>query len=189
MKKSRAPEAAAGGSMNKTIDLEKQLRELLKREETMAFFDFELRAGTAGAVSGVCKISKPREGQSKSKYLALLFIMDTLNAEDRKKISAVFNDINWDLFRESMPGFKNAFPIPYMTLNSEIYFMETDIYLQKDVAPDQAYVSGTLFPALISVTGMKAGELVFWEDSDQKPQTAPPPAEPSLIEKVRAIFK
>jgi len=30
---------------------------------------------------------------------------------------------------------------------------------------------------------------VFWEDSDQKPQTAPPPAEPSLIEKVRAIFK
>ena len=101
----------------------------------------------------------------------------------------MFNDHNWDLFRESMPGFKNAFPIPYMTLNSEIYFMETDIYLQKDVAPDQAYVSGTLFPALISVTGMKAGELVFWEDSDQKPQTAPPPAEPSLIEKVRAIFK
>ena len=173
--------------MNKTIDLEKQLRELLKREETMAFFDFELKAETAGAVSGVCKISKPRVGQSKSKYLALLFIMDTPNEAYRRKISAVFNGINWDMLKLRLPGFKNAFPIPYMTLNSEIYFMETDIYLQQNVAPDQDYVANKLFPALTSVTGMKAGELVFWEDEDQK-QKAPPP-EPSLIEKIRAIIK
>lgn len=181
-----APACQQGECMknDNVIDLDKQLRDLLKKEETMAFFDFELKAGTDASVSGVCKISKPKKGQSKSKYLAVLFIMDTPNEVARKKISAVFNSINWDMLKMRMPGFKSAFPIPYMTLSSEIYFMETDIYLANEIVPDQAYISSKLFPALTSVMGMKAGELVFWEESDPKP----PSAEPGLIHKIKTLL-
>lgn len=37
----------------------------------LAYFDCKIDAGEFGAISGMCKISKPKEGQARSQYFSI----------------------------------------------------------------------------------------------------------------------
>lgn len=157
------------------IDLDQQLNDLFNKEQILAFFDFQLKWKGGEPVSGLCKISRPKVGESRSKYFSVFFIMDTPNERVRKHVRGFVNGINWNSFRRTSPGVKSVFPIPYRTISSEIFFAEADIYVSKSTEINKSYIITCLYPALRKIAGLKAGELIFWDDLLQE-QRKPTPS-------------
>ncbi len=165
-------------------DLEKQLSDLLKAESMLAFFDFTLQLPGRSPASGIAKIAKPRKTKNNARYLAVLFIVDTPSLAARESISAAFAHMNWQVLAEGgLSGCKSLVAIPYSHAGTDHYFLETDIYLNNSITPDQEYLEESLMPALCRVTRIKAGEPTMWNDPPA--QTGPVAA---LFTRIRKIF-
>lgn len=152
------------------IDVNQQLINLFSKEEMLAFFDFRLHLGGNEPVSGLCKISKPKSTAEEAQYLSLLFLIDTPSEAIRQEVDAFAKNIGWDSFRREMPGVETVLPIPTRHQGTGIYFKETDIYLKSEVVVSKAYVASKLCPAISMVVGLRPGELVFWDDLNEKKQ-------------------
>lgn len=169
---------------NKAIDLEQQLADLLRQESMLAFFSFALPLAGRGPASGIAKIAKPREGKSKSRYLAVLFIVDTPSHAARQAVSEAFNRMNWQSLAEGvLPGCRSAIPIPYAHIGADLYFLETDLYLEDTVALEQDYLEDHLMPALARVARLKSGALTMWDEA-----SAPGGTTGSLLTRLRNLF-
>lgn len=159
------------------IDLHQQFIEVFNREEMLAFFDFRAETGRDCFATGLCKISKPKEGASNTHYFSLLFIIETPDEETWRTVDAWFSSIDWETLRSCLPEFESVLSIPF-TLQQFTgnFFQEIDIYVREDTPPSRSFILGALFPAVRSVSGMEAGEPVFWEDlpsssTGQKPES------------------
>jgi hypothetical protein len=152
------------------IDLTKQLTDLFKKEQMLAFFDFQVTPGGNEPVSGLCKISRPKGAGGQSQYVSLLFLIDTPNDEVWEHVNTFVNNIGWDAFRLELLGAETVLSIPHLIHKTGIYFKETAIYLSSNVTVSKYYVSSKLYPAVLRVMGLKAGELVFWEDLPESKQ-------------------
>ncbi len=167
------------------IDIEKQLADLLRQESMMAFFSFALPLSGRGPASGIAKIAKPRISKSRSRYLAVLLILDTPSQPARQAISAALAKANWQSLAEGgLPGCRSIIPIPYANASPDMYFFEIDLYLEDQIEPNEDFFDDYLVPALARVTRLKAGKLSMWDDS-------PVPDEPALsfIERLKNLFK
>lgn len=152
------------------IDVNQQLIDLFNKEKMLAFFDFWLDLGGNEPVSGLCKISRPRGAAVEAPYISLLFLIDTASEGIQRQVDAFARRIDWNTFCQVLPGVQTVLPIPTSHQGSGIYFKEADIYLNSDVVVTKAYVSNKLYPAISKVTGVRAGEMVFWDDLPEKAQ-------------------
>ena len=152
------------------IDLNQQLIDLFKKERMLAFFDFELPLGGTERISGLCKISRPRGFEQQSQYFSLLFLIDTPDDASWEQVESFVKKINWSAFRGELPGVETVLSIPHLDQGKGIYFKEADIYFTGDVVLTKSYVSSHLYPAILRVTGLKAGELVLWDNAPERKQ-------------------
>jgi hypothetical protein len=146
------------------IDLTRQLIDLFNKEQMLAFFDFQLTPAGNEPVSGLCKISRPKGKGEQTQYVSLLFLIDTPNDALWEHVNIFVNHIGWDAFRRELPGVDTVLSIPHLIHKTGIYFKETAIYLSGDITVSKYFVSNKLYPAILRVMALKAGELVFWED-------------------------
>lgn len=149
----------------KNIDLYREFIDVFRKEEMLAFFDFQADAGDVGPLSGLCKISRPKPGKADSRYLSLLFIIETPDEKVWKEAEARFGKIEWDGLQDRLPEFESALSIPFTLKEfSGDYFLEIDIYLKDTAVISRSFILGTLCPSVFSVAGLTAGEPVFRED-------------------------
>ncbi len=177
------------------IDLHQQFIDVFTREEMLAFFDFRADTGKGGTVSGLCKVSKPKEGKSDMRYFSLLFIIETPDEQTWRDVDGWFSLVPWDDLQQCLPEFDSVLSIPF-TLQEFTgnFFQEIDIYVKENTVPSRSFILGALLPAVRSVSGIDAGEPVFWEDLPASPKE---PAQdsgeggsnPSLISRLQDFFK
>jgi hypothetical protein len=150
------------------IDLNQQLVELFNKERMLAFFDFQVKFGGIEPLSGLCKISRPKGVGQQSQYLSLLFLIDTPNYAAWKHVDLFAKDIDWNGLKGELPGVETVLSIPHLNQGTGIYFKEADIYLNSSVVIVKDYVLNKLYPAVLKVTGLQGGELVFWDDVPER---------------------
>jgi len=175
------------------IDMGKQLQDLLKTEEMLAFFDFQFESETGKTISGLCKISRPKEGKAQSKYVSLLFIIDTPEGEGARDVIARLRDISWDGLKGHLAGFADALPLPSLDVGSgDFVVSEVDLYVADDVELDKRYVAEELHPAITRITRFSAEPPVFFAEAPAGAETRAD--EPigqeggSLVERVRRML-
>jgi hypothetical protein len=152
------------------IDLNQQLIDLFKKEEMLAFFDFRLSFGGNEPVSGLCKISRPKGTDQHTQYISLLFLIDTPNRSVWEHVHTYVDKIGWNAIKTELPGIETVLSIPHLHHGTGIYFKETAIYLSRDAVVSKYYVSNKLYPAILRIMGLGAGELIFWEDLPERKQ-------------------
>jgi hypothetical protein len=172
------------------IDLKKQLTDLFNKEHMLGFFDFRFSPGGSEPLSGLCKISRPKGSDERGQYVSLLFLIDTPNESLWRQVDAFTNAVDWNGFRARMPGVQTVLPIPTQHCGAEICFKELDIYLDNSVVVSKAFVMTKLYPAITHVMGLKAGELVYWDDLPESKRgfeslASDQEAPRSILEKVR----
>ena len=180
----------------KNIDLYREFIDVFHKEEMLAFFDFRDETNADGPMSGLCKISRPKPGKADSRYLSLLFIVETADEKAWREAEARFGAIDWDALRDRFPEFESALSIPF-TLREFTgnYFQEVDIYLKNNAVVSRSFIVGTLCPSVFSVAGITAGEPVFREDLPDAEQDLTESllvdkgSGDSLVSRLRTFFK
>jgi hypothetical protein len=180
--------------MEEVIDLKQQLMGLFDKEKVLAFFDFQLVLDQNESVQGLCKISEPKEGQAKSPYLALLFIIDAVDDAAEKKVDALMKGISWMGFKNHLRGSTMIIPMPRVASDTRHYLKEVDIYLSPDVRVSRSYIVDHLYPAIVTMLGCRGNEPIFWDELPlEKKQLEMADtnkrADRSLIEQIIAYFK
>jgi hypothetical protein len=150
------------------IDIEQELQDLVANEEVLGFFDFTLPpASGAGAVEGLCKVSRPRERRSRSTYVSLFFVVDAPDAETRGRVAGHLGRVDWNACGSAMAGVDCILAIPHRDAGSGagLFLKEVDVYLDGSRAADAAFLRNVLQPAVAKATGLRTGEITVWEDA------------------------
>lgn len=176
------------------IDLYREFIEVFRREEMLALFDFQSGSGDGGTLSGLCKISRPRNGRSDSRYVSVLFIIEAPDEKALKEARTSFDAINWERLADRLPEFESVLSIPFALRDfTGSHFREIDIYLKDRGAITRRFIRDALCPAVCSVAGIRGGEPVFREELPDTPKETP--AGPtgvegsSLLSRLRGLLK
>jgi hypothetical protein len=178
----------------KVTDLKQQLIGLFDKEKVLAFFDFQLVVDQNESVQGLCKISEPKEGEAKSNYLSILFIIDIIDDAMEKKVDTLINGISWSGFETHLWGSKMIIPMPHVKHDSQHYLKGVDIYLSANIQVNRSYIADNLYPAIVKILGCKGNELIFWEELPLEKKhlgitDVQRGADGSLIERIIGYFK
>jgi len=178
----------------KVTDLKQQLIGLFDKEKVVAFFDFRLVVDQNESVQGLCKISESKEGEAKSNYLSILFIIDIIDGATEEKVDKLIKGISWSGFEANLWGISMIIPMPYVKHDSQHYLKEVDIYLSTNTQVSRSYIIDNLYPAIIKILGCKGNELIFWEElpvekKHLKITDVQRKMDGSLIERIIAYFK
>jgi hypothetical protein len=176
------------------IDVTKQLQDVLKREEMLAFFDFRFDSETGKTISGLCKISRPRAGKARSKYVSLSFIMDTPNGEARGEARSKIERVRWENLKGQLVGLEDLLVLPSTDLGSgDFVVSELDLYVDGGVELERKYVFDELHPAIVKTVGITSGTPVYFLDA--LPDAEPLPGESavqtrgnSLVQKLKRML-
>ena len=175
--------------MTKTIDIGRELQDIIANEELLAFFDFVLPLAEAdGApreVEGLCKVSRPRERRSRATYLSVFFIVDLPDAAIYRALDAHIRKIEWTAGDESAGGIDCVVPIPHRAAGGGLFLKEVDVYLDGRRRPDAAFVREVLQPGLARAVGLRPGELTVWEDAAGAADTGTPAERETLVARLR----
>lgn len=178
---------------DKPIDLHQELVDVFQKEQMLAFFDFKLNVdGTGAPASGLCRISKPKDGNSASKYFSLLFIIDTPDETVRESADRKIAGIQWDHLKTALSGAVAVLPLPQLNSTADILLKEADVYVRSIKEPVRLFVLRELYPAIVKVTGIEGGELVFWDDFSDVPRipaTRRQKGRHSFLERLRRFFE
>jgi hypothetical protein len=175
----------------KIIDVKQQLIDLFEKENVLAFFDFQLTLDQKETIQGLCKIAEPKEGQSKSNYLSLFFIIDTSEEAKESTIDALIKGIAWGDFKKYMQGIDTVVSIPHVNYGTHHYIKEVELYLSPSQQATRAYLAGALYPAINKALGCRGGDLVFWDEIpfEKKNLEIPQETDRSLIAQLIDYFK
>jgi hypothetical protein len=170
------------------IDLDTQLRDLFKKEEMLAFFDFRLPNGTNAPLAGLCKISKPKTDQKSAHYFSLLFLIDASPAAGWEQIHNIFKQVPWEALEERIPGVDAVLTLPYSRPLGGLYFQEIDIFFKTGSVLSKSNISSCLVPAVAQLCGCQHGEIVFWDNIPQHPALPTAASTPKNCEGETAPF-
>jgi len=154
-------------SEDDVLDLRQQLVDLFNREEMLAFFDFALEVGSDRGVTGLCKISRPKAREC-SHYYSMLFIVDTADEEVRWEVGKYMKGINWEEIGSNIPGTDSVLSLQGIDLGPTVYFQEMDVYVKRGTDVTAQYITKEVYPTVSHAIGLKAGELMFWDDISEK---------------------
>lgn len=179
---------------DEVTDLKQELVGLFDKENVVAFFDFQLAVDQNESVQGLCKISGPKEGETKSNYLSLLFIIDAPNDAAETKVDKLIRNISWSGLETRLDGTRMVIPMPHVGYDTRHYFKGVEIYLAPEIRVDRSYIADKLYPAISGILGCMANEIIFWEElpSEKKRLEAADVknnADRTLIEQVIDYFR
>src|SRR5262245_32009646 len=111
------------------VDIFQEFVAQYAREEMLAFFEFTPELEGQGSVSGLCRISQPKQGSSKLQYLSLTFVVDTPDEAARAAIQKVLTRLTETTLRAALPQAAGLVPTPSMHTGPEHYIKQIDILL------------------------------------------------------------
>jgi hypothetical protein len=155
------------------IDLIQEFVGLFNQEEMVAFFDFTCPIADT-VVHGLCRISKPKS--TSMPYLSLSFMIDTPVESMHRGIESVLSRLEGNALPAAAPMITSVVSMPVETTRSEAYVRQVDVMLEERVDPGRFFIEQRLVPALHQVTGIVAGEIVWWGELAEEGQ-APAPAD------------
>ena len=147
------------------IDLMQQFVDLYAREDMLCFFDFAIARPGAAELSGICRISKPKSGNSSLRYLSMVFVVDTPDEQSRRDVPALFARLEENNLKAFAHEISEVLAVPAPTRHAENYVHQIDLLLDKDFDVDEGFISARLVPAVRNIGGLKTSELVWWEDA------------------------
>jgi hypothetical protein len=172
----------------KAIDIDQELRELVATEEVLGYFDFVLpldEGGTRREIEGLCKVSRPRERNSRSTYLSIFFIVDAPDEATRQAVDAHMKRADWTACGDALAGVDCVLAIPHRGAGAGLFLKEVDVYLDGTQPPNAAFVREALQPAIARTAGLRPGELTVWDETESAAaRPAPAPSE-SLLDRLR----
>ncbi len=158
--------------MSTTIDLDTELRDLLNKEQILAFFDLQFPNGEDPPVTGLCSISRPKTDEKAANYFALLFLIDTSPTMGWEQIHDMFKGVPWEKLSQQIPGIDTVLALPNSRQAGDVYCREIDIFLEGRRVLSRGYVRSFLVPAVTRLCGCRAGDIVFWDKAAQAPRPA-----------------
>jgi hypothetical protein len=133
------------------------------REEMLCFFDFSMASPPGTVISGLCRISKPKQGRSSMRYVSMVFIVDTPDAVSQREVPATLARLSGDSLKAFVPDIAEVMAVPVPVGSGESYIHQIDLLLDSDVEPDERFISA-LLPAVRTITGVRTSEMVWWGD-------------------------
>lgn len=187
------------GAADGRIDLMQDLTKAYQREEMLAFFDFRIERAGREAVSGICRISRPKDAASRVRYLSLTFVVDTPDEAARDAALTALDRIAPAPLRSALPEIREVLPVPSLSGADESLVTQIDLLVQTD--PARAFIAGQLVPALGRLAGLKVSDFVWWETPKPAAAAPAPPRaasapqaqaaapEQSLVSRLRRFLK
>ena len=147
-------------SKKNTIDVSEESINLFEKEDLVAFFDFTFNRKDLQPVEGLCKISRPKAGQSSMNYFSLLFIVDTPDKEIMDQIRKITGRLNEENLRVPLGGVSYSVVMPSVSVREKICIKQVDIILEAPCRTE-AFITEKLFPAVLSITGFSSSGLIL----------------------------
>ncbi len=148
----------------KIINVSQQLIDLFNREELLAFFDFELQIGIDDEIAGLCKISKPKVGESNNNYLSLLMVIDAVDDKRENEVDLYIQGISWHGIARYLPEIEMIVPMPHVRYETCHYIQEIDIYFKANMKITIPYLSNIFYPVIIKIISCKSRGLSIWDE-------------------------
>lgn len=148
----------------KTIDLKEEVYSLFKKEDTIAFFDFQILLDTEEPVSGLCKISRPKKSTSELNYLSLMFIIDTPNDHAWRHVNNSIKEFSKGTLDKELSEIQYTVSVPSVNVGQENFIKDYEIILKKHILPDKNFISRKLVPVIRSGLNIKNEEIMWWDD-------------------------
>lgn len=145
------------------IDIFQEFVAQYAREEMLAFFEFTLDLESQGSVSGLCRISQPKQGSSRLRYLSLTFVVDTPNEMARAAIEKVLTHQSETTLRAALPQAAGLVPTPSMHTGPEHYIRQIDVLLGAHTTLDKRFIGEHLVPALQQIFPLQISEVSWWK--------------------------
>lgn len=173
--------------MTESVDIMKQFISQFQKENVMGFFQFYHSFQGQKNISGLCKIAKAKKESANMKYLSLVFLVDTPDAESKKSMDDLLNKLSSSTFQKHCPALESVTPMPPMNATPESYVKHLDIMLNPSVNIDKDFVENELCPAIRSTTNFTATEdLIWWDDINSAEKLV---KDRSIFDKIRRFFK
>ena len=175
------------------IDLRQELIDLYAGEQMLAFFEFTLEHPGNEALSGLCRIARPKPHSSTLRYLSLIFLVDTPDSATRPVAQKALARLEGSALKTAVPGMTDNALISSLHSSIESYIAQTDLLLEREV--NQAFITTQLIPAITRIAQLHLTHVEWWEESRSlavPPANAPSPPSPpssSLLATVRAWFR
>jgi hypothetical protein len=149
------------------IDIFQEFVAQYAREEMLAFFEFTLERGGQEPLSGLSRISQPKQGSSSLSYLSLTFVFDTPDEAARTASEHALAHLTETSLRAALPQATGLVPTPSMHTGPEHYIRQIDILLGANTTPDKHFISESLVPALHKILPLQFSEVSWWEARPQ----------------------
>ena len=157
------------------IDLRQELIDLYAGEQMLAFFEFTLERPGNEALSGLCRIARPKPHSSTLRYLSLIFLVDTPDSATRPVAQKALARLEGSALKTAVPGMTDNALISSLYSSTESYIAQTDLLLEREV--NQAFITTQLIPAITRIAQLHLTHVEWWEES--RSLAAPPAAAPS----------
>ena len=167
------------------IDLRQELIDLYAGEQMLAFFEFTLERPGNDALSGLCRIARPKPHRSTLRYLSLIFLVDTPDAATRLVVQKALARLEGSALKTAVPGMTDGALLSSLHSSTENYIAQTDLLLESEV--NKAFITTQLIPAIARLAQLYLTHVEWWEESRSlaAPPAAPPAAPSSLLATVR----
>jgi len=155
------------------IDIVQQFVDLASHEDTLAAFDFSVQSAAGAAVSGLCRVSKPRGRVGGLAYLSLVFVADAADDAARAAVDVALGELESPQVRTALPMVQDVVTLPAMTEGGESYVRQVDLLFQAHVDPGTPFVRDRLLPTLQRHVALTVGEVIWWGEAEAPAGTAP----------------
>ena len=162
------------------IDLRQELIDLYAGEQMLAFFEFTLERPGNEALSGLCRIARPKPHSSTLHYLSLIFLVDTPDSATRPVAQKALARLEGSALKTAVPGMTDGALISSLSSSTENYIAQTDLLLEREV--NNAFITTQLIPAIARLAQLHLTHVEWWEES--RSLAVPPadtPSQPSSL--------
>ena len=149
---------------NGPIDLMAEVVTLFKDEDLIAFFQFDRRLKSGKAVSGLCKVARPRKRSGGLDYISVDFIVDTQAEEIRRQFDVVLGPLAKPAAKTLLPGIASVVLAAGTQVGTDAYVKHMDLIAAGKSPEARSFVQSDLCPALRQACGLQCEEPIWWED-------------------------
>ena len=152
------------------IDLLQGFVDAYQRETTVAFFEFLIGREPQEPITGLCRVSKPKEGSLGWRYISLTFMLDAPDEDARAAVDAALVGIGDDAFKAAVDAVMEVVVVPPLSASSENYVRQMDLMLEDGIDVGRQFIAERLLPVLRRVAHLSTGEIVWWNGLAEEPK-------------------
>jgi hypothetical protein len=144
------------------IDLLQGFADAYQRETTVAFFEFLVACEPQEPISGLCRVSRPKEGRVRWQYLSLTFTLDAPDEDARATVDAALAGIGGNEFKAALGAVTEVVLAPPLSPTAENYVRQVDLMLEEGTDAGRQFIAERLLPVLRQVARLSTSEIVWW---------------------------